>query len=81
MGFLALSMEPDAAEVRDAVLELGLEGTVAITTDEVLAPFGARGVPATAFVTRDGRVVGSATGARDRSFFSRRAQALLEGSR
>lgn len=70
-------MEPDPGAVRAAALKLGLEGTVAITTDEVLAPFGARGVPSTAFVSKDGRVVAAATGARDRAFFARRAQALL----
>ena len=75
---MALSIEPDAAEVAAAALKLGLGGTVAITSDEILAPFGLRGVPSTAFVDGQGRVVASATGARDRAFFSRRAQALIE---
>ena len=57
---------------------LGLGMTVAITTDEVLAPFGVRGVPATVFVTAAGRMVAAATGARNREFFGKRARALLE---
>lgn len=77
MGFLALSIEPDAAEVAAAANKLGIQATVAITSDEVLAPFGVRGVPATAFVDAQGRVVAAATGVRDRGFFSRRIEALL----
>ena len=63
-----------------AVLRLGLGGTVATTTDEILSPFGARGIPSTAFVSAQGRVVGVASGARDRAFFGERARALLETS-
>ncbi|MBI5542257.1 MAG: hypothetical protein HY901_00085 [Deltaproteobacteria bacterium] len=68
------------ASVREAVARLGLTLTVATTTDEVLAPFGARGVPATVLVNAAGRVVGAATGPREQAFFEERAKDLLESS-
>ena len=76
VGFLALSLEPDVDQVRSTAERLGLRVTVATTRDEVLAPLGARGVPATILVDSNGRVVGAATGARDQAFFEQVAGEL-----
>lgn len=73
-------MEPDVAAVSAAALRLGLETQVAVTSDELLAPFGVRGVPSSVFITAGGRVVGAATGMRDRKFFGARARALLDAT-
>lgn len=76
MGFLALSIEPDLDEVRAARDRLGLGVQVAVTRDEVLAPFGVSGVPSTIFVNAEGRIVGAATGERSAEFFRKHARAL-----
>jgi len=78
VGFLALSIEPDQATVREARDRLGIQMRVATTKDEVLAPLGIRGVPATVFVNAEGRLVGAATGERSAAFFAKRAAALAE---
>ncbi len=81
VGFLAISLEPDVQTVSEAALRLGLEMTVATTHDALLDATGARGVPATLFVTAQGRLIGAATGARDQAFFERQAKRLWEDAR
>lgn len=67
--------------MRSTIEELGVGIPVAIAQGEMLAPFGATGVPATVFVTAEGRVLGVANGERSQRFFEARARDLLERSR
>lgn len=79
VGFLALSLEPDKAEVSRAAKQLGLRFEVAISGGgEMLGPLGVRNVPSTVFVNEKGIIVGAVTGDRDRAFFKRRAEELLK---
>lgn len=47
---------------------MGFAGDVAVTTGDLLALLGVTGVPATAFVSADGRVVAIAEGERSPAF-------------
>ncbi|HZH02918.1 MAG TPA: TlpA disulfide reductase family protein [Myxococcaceae bacterium] len=78
VGFLALSLEPDAELVRRGAEALGLKMTVATTEGEVLAPLFVNQVPSTVFLDAFGRVVAAASGARGRAFLERRTRALLQ---
>ncbi len=83
MGFLALSVESDRADVLRTVNRLGLKLPVAFTSgeNEVLAPLGVRDVPSTIFVNAQGIIVSAATGPRKAGYFRRRVKELLEPSR
>lgn len=76
--FLAVSLEPDAAEVRAAARRLGITMPIALARGEVLGPLGVRGIPSTVFVSRDGRIVIAASGYRSEGFLDARVQELLE---
>lgn len=78
VGFLAISIDQDAARVRKVARRLGLSIPVAIARGDVLEPFGMRAIPSTAFVSADGRVVALAKGSKRRSYFEARARELLE---
>ncbi|MHB8872329.1 MAG: TlpA family protein disulfide reductase [Myxococcaceae bacterium] len=78
VGFLALSLEPDAEVVAAAAARFGVTMKVAVAEDEVLGPFGVNQVPSTIFIDRDGLIVAAASGERSRAFLERRVKALLE---
>lgn len=77
VGFLALSLEPDAQVVGAAAVRLGVRMKVAVADGEVLGPFGVNQVPSTIFVDRTGTIVAAASGERSRAFIERRVKALL----
>jgi hypothetical protein len=78
VGFLALSLHPDVDDVKEAVAKIGIRMPVALADGPVLAELGAAGIPATVFVSHDGRIVAVANGERSRRFFARRVEALVE---
>lgn len=77
IGFLALSLDPDPKAVREAAQALGIQMSIATAEGEVLGPLGVNQVPSTVFLNAEGTIVAAASGARKRSFFERRVQALL----
>lgn len=77
VGFLALSLHPDVADVREFMQRFGVGMKVAIAQDQVLGPLGVTAVPSTVFVGANGRIVATANGARSRGFFERRITELL----
>ena len=77
VGFLALSLEPDATVASRAARRLGVEMQVAVTDDEVLGPFGVSRVPSTVFIDARGVIVAAASGERSRGFLEARVKDLL----
>ncbi len=77
VGFLALSLEPDEALVREGARAQGLGLPLATTRDEVLGPLGVGAVPSVAWVDEAGIVRTSATGERSLAFLRRHTEALL----
>lgn len=77
MGFLAVSIEPDSALVRQGAKRIGIQMPVAISEEETLGPLGVNQVPSTVFLDREGVIVGAASGPRSEAFFERRVKALL----
>jgi peroxiredoxin len=75
--FLALSLVPDRALTRRAAEAMQLSMEVATAAGPVLGPLGLREAPSTLFVSRDGRIVGLASGGRDRSFFEAHVRELI----
>lgn len=61
-----------------AVRRMGITTPVALARGELLAPLGARGVPATVLISRHGRIVGTAQGPRGAGFFLDAAEELLD---
>jgi len=78
VGFLAVSLEPDTGLVMSAVRRLELGITVATTRGETLGPLNVNQVPSTVFVNSEGIIVAAASGARKRSFFEARVEALVD---
>jgi hypothetical protein len=78
--FLALSLEPDEALVRDGARELGMQLPLAVTRDAVLEPLGVRAVPSVAWVDPSGTVRTAATGERSLAFLRKHTEALLAPS-
>jgi len=75
--FVALSLEPDEALVRDGARKLGFQLPLAVTRDEVLGPLGVRAVPSIAWVDASGTIRTAATGERSLPFLRRHTEALL----
>ena len=76
--FLAVSLEPDVTTVKKAAEELKIEMRVAVTEEEVLAPFGAKRTPATVFIDKSGKIVAAASGEKSERFLEARTKELLE---
>lgn len=74
--FVAVSLEPDEKEVRDAADRMGLEMQIAFAEGEVLGPLGVNQVPSVAFIDSEGVVVAAASGERSRSFLEKRVREL-----
>ena len=77
MGFLAISMEPDARLVIAAAQAHNIGSKVAIARSEMLGPLAVNQVPSTVFLRADGILNAVASGPRDRAWFERRIQELL----
>ncbi len=78
IGFLAISIDQDVTRVRKVAKRFGMSMPVAIARGDVLAPFGMRAIPSTAFVSADGKVIALAKGSQRRSYFEVHARELLE---
>jgi hypothetical protein len=70
-------MEPDSRIAAAAAAQMGIRMRVVTTSDEVLAPLGVNGVPATVFVDASGTVVRAATGPHSLSSMREQVSALL----
>ncbi|MBM4380439.1 MAG: TlpA family protein disulfide reductase [Deltaproteobacteria bacterium] len=77
VGFLALSLEPDEALVREGARKMGLGLPLAVTREETLGPLGVGAVPSVAWVDASGMVRTAATGERSLGFLRRHTEALL----
>ena len=75
--FLALSLTRNESRVRSTAAQLGVTMPVAIATGPLLGPLQTKFVPATFFVTSDGVIRASATGARSLGFLKDRAEELV----
>ena len=77
VGFLALSLEPDKAEVLEASHDLNLGMKVAIAKSEALAPLGVNQVPSTVFVRKDGIINAVGSGPKDYEWLERRVREIV----
>jgi len=76
--FLALSLEPDTAQVEQAARDFDLSMTVAIAKSEVLGPFGVNQVPSVAFLRADGIINAVGTGYQKTDWLERRLAELVQ---
>lgn len=60
--FVEVSILQERRGTLAAAARYGLEGTLAMTTGNLVALLGVSGVPATAFVSAEGRIVGVVEG-------------------
>ena len=79
--FIALSLEPDAEQVRRGAEDIGVTMPIAIADGEVLAPLRASQVPSTVFIDAQAVIRMTASGERDRRFFARRLEQLTAQGR
>lgn len=77
VGFLALSIEPDAQLVLAASQRLNIGAKVAVARSEALAPLGVNQVPSTVFVRKDGVINAVGTGPKDPDWLERRIREIL----
>ncbi len=77
VGFLALSLEPDKAEVLEASHQLNLEMKIAIAKSEALAPLGVNQVPSTVFVRKDGIINAVGSGEKAPQWLERRVREIV----
>jgi hypothetical protein len=77
VGFLALSLEPDAKRVATAAREMELSLPIALARGEMLGPLGVRAVPSTVILDANGSVAAVASGARKRAWFTARLRELV----
>ncbi len=78
LGFLAVSLDPDAAAAEAVAAEEKLGIRIAVSEGgEMLGPLCVRAVPSTVFVDDRGIIAAAASGPRQRSFFERRARELV----
>lgn len=79
--FLAVSIDSDVEATRRAAARTGLIMQVATAQGPVLDPLGLKGVPSTVFLSKEGRIVASASGTQGKRFLERRTQELIRGSK
>ena len=77
MGFLALSIEPDAQLVLAASQHFDIGAKVAIARSEALGPLGVNQVPSTVFLRADGILNAVASGPREAAWFEKRIVEIL----
>ncbi len=77
MGFLALSIEPDAQRVLEVSAQFNIGAKVAIAKSEALGPLGVNQVPSTVFLRTDGILNAVVSGPKDKAWFERRIQEIL----
>ncbi len=77
MGFLALSIEPDAQLVLAASHRFNIGSKVAIAKSETLGPLGVNQVPSTVFLRSDGTLNAVVNGLKDQAWFERRIEEIL----
>lgn len=77
MGFLALSLEPDAQLVLAASNDFNIGAKVAIAKSEALGPLGVNQVPSTVFLRADGILNAVVSGPKDKAWFERRILEIL----
>ena len=77
MGFLAVSLEPDAKLVLEASHDFNIGAKVAIAKSEALGPLGVNQVPSTVFLRADGIINAVISGPKDQAWFERRIQEIL----
>ena len=73
---LAVSMDPDAATVKERAARFGLEVPLLLASGEVLAPMHVGAVPSTVFMDRDGVIRAAVNGPKSREFYRRRFQQI-----
>ncbi|HMV68233.1 MAG TPA: hypothetical protein PKA64_15405 [Myxococcota bacterium] len=79
--FVEVSILPNRAGTLAAAKRYGLEGTLAMTTGNLLELLGVNGVPTTAFVSADGRIIGVAEGMIGEKALDDAVKSLLVGGR
>ena len=77
MGFLAISIEPDAKLVLEASNYFNIGAKVAVAKSETLGPLGVNQVPSTVFLRADGILNAVASGPKDSAWFEKRIQEIL----
>ncbi len=77
VGFLAISIAGPPARVKHEAKRLGYDWPQAVTTGDLLSTLGLWSVPATVFVSADGRIVGVGEGGHEEPFFRRRTDWLV----
>jgi hypothetical protein len=78
VGFLAISIAGPPARVAKEAERMGLDWPLALTYGDLLSTVGLWEVPATVFVSADGRIVGVAEGGHEEAFFRKRTEWLLD---
>jgi hypothetical protein len=77
VGFLALSIEPEARVVLAAAQRMNIGSKVAIARSEVLGPLSVNQVPSTVFLSADGLLNAVVSGPKDRAWLERRIQEIV----
>ena len=78
VAFLAVSIDPDADNIRSTAKRLGVDMPLLVARGEVLGPMYVGAAPSTVFIDRDGTIRAAVSGARTTAFHTRRIRDLMD---